>query len=202
MEGSAWVVVEPAVEPVAAAADSMIALSWSMQPGRARRCSASRCSSSLFCWMRRLSWNFHGALDLNLRGRLDGCQVRCGCGGSNGGRSVSLEGGEHTELAQLLSPELIQRPTEPPKVLIKVADPLMQGVPLGPSLGQPAVGVPQERADVSTQVADEGHGFLLHGGGLGGEASIVGCQGVELLPLLLHVGGLVCGRPHAESPLA
>ena len=107
---------------------------------------------------------------------------------------ASLIGGERTEL---FGPELISTPTEPPKLVIKVADPLMQGVPLGPSLGQPSVGVPGERADASTQVA-----HLLHGGGLGGEASVVSGQGVKLLPLLLHVGGLKGGRPHAEGPLA
>ena len=145
---------------------------------------------------------FHGALDLHLRGRLDSRKVGGGCSGGDGGRGVRLEGGEDTELAQLFGPELIPRPTEPPKLVIKVADPLMQGVPLGPSLGQPGVGVPGERADDSAQVTHEGHGLLLHGGGLGDEASVVGGQGVELLPLLLHVDGLKGGRPHAKGPLA
>ena len=113
-----------------------------------------------------------------------------------------MEGGEDAELAQLFGPELIPRPTEPPKLVIKVADPLMQGVPLGPSLGQPGVSVPGERADDSTQVAHEGHGLLLHGGGLGGKASVVGGQGVELLLLLLHVDGFKGGGPHAKGPLA
>ena len=144
---------------------------------------------------------FHGALDLHLHGRLDGRQVGGGCSGSDGGHGVCLEGGEDTELAQLFGPELIPRPTEPPNLVIKVADLLMQGVPLGPSLGQPGVSVPGERADDSTQVAHEGHGLLLQGGGLGGEASVVGSQGVQLLPLLLHVDGFKGGRPHAKGPL-
>ena len=145
---------------------------------------------------------FDGALDLHLHGRLDGRQVGGGCSGSNSGRGVRLEGGEDTELAQLFGPELIPRPTEPPKLGIKVADPLMQGVPLVPSLGQPGVSVPGEPADDSTQVAHEGHGLLLHSGGLGGEASVVGGQGVELLPLLLHLDGFKGCRPHAKGPLA
>ena len=132
---------------------------------------------------------FQGALDLHLHGRLDGRQVGGGCRDGDSGRGVRFEGGEDTELAQLFGPELIPRPTEPPKLVIKVADRLMQGVPLGPSLGQPDVSVPGEQADDSTQVAHEGHGVLLHGGGLGGEASVVGGQGVELLPLLLHFDG-------------
>ena len=102
----------------------------------------------------------------------------------------------------MFGPELIPRPTEPPKLVIKVADPLMQGVLLGPSLSQPGVGVPGERADDSAQVAQEGHGLLLHGGRLGGEASVVGGQGVELLPLLLHVDNLKGGRPDAKCRLA
>ena len=144
----------------------------------------------------------HGALDLHPHSHLDGRQVGSSCSGGNGGRGVRSEGGEVTELAQLFGPELIRRPTEPPKLVIKVADLLMQGVPLGPSLGQPGVSVPGERADDSTQVAHEGHGLLLHGGRLGGEASVVGGQGVELLPLQLHVDGFKGGRPHAKGPLA
>ena len=145
---------------------------------------------------------FHGFYDLKLHGRLDGPQAGgiCGCG--SGGRGVHLEDSERTELALLFRPELIPRPTEPPKLVIKMAGPPMQVVPLGPSLGQPGVGVPGERADDSTQVADKGHSLLLHGGGLGGEASILVGQGVELLPLLLHVDGFVGGRLHAEGPLA
>ena len=102
---------------------------------------------------------FHGALDLHLHGGLDGRQVGGGCSGGNGGRGVRLEGGEDTELAQLFSPGLILRPTEPPKLVIKVADPLVQVVPLGPSLGQPGVSVLGERVDDSTQVAHEGSVF-------------------------------------------
>ena len=113
-----------------------------------------------------------------------------------------MEGGEDTEFAQLLGPELIPRPNEPPKLVIKVADPLMQGVPLGPSLVHPGIGVPGELADNSAQVAHEGHGLLLHGGRLGGGASVVGGQGVKLLPLLLHVDGLTGGGTHAKGPLA
>ena len=145
---------------------------------------------------------FHGALDLLLHGRLDGCQVGGACSGGDGGRGVRLEGGEDTELAQLFGPELIPRPTEPPKLVIKVADPLMQGVPLGSSLGQPGVSVPGERADDSTQVTRKSHGLLLHGGGLGGEALVVGGQGVQFLRLLLHVDGFKGGQPHAKGPLA
>ena len=78
----------------------------------------------------------------------------------------------------------------------------MPSVPLSPSLAQPGVNVPAEQADDSTQVADKGNSFLLHGGGLGGEASLVGGQGVKLLPLLLHIDGLVGGRPHPEDLLA
>ena len=136
---------------------------------------------------------FHGALDLHLHGRLDGRQVGGGRSGGDGGRGVRLEGGEDAELAQLFGPELIPRPSEPAKAVIKVADPLMQVVPLDSSLGQPVVSVPGERVDYSTQVAHEGHGLLLHVGGLGGEASVVGGQGVELLPLLLHVDGFKGG---------
>ena len=105
-------------------------------------------------------------------------------------------------MPQLFGLELILGPAEPPKLVIKVADPLMQGVPLVPSLDQPGVGVPGERAEDSNQVAEEGYGFLLHSGRLGGEASVVICQGVKLLPLLLHADGLVGGQPHVEGPLA
>ena len=52
MDGSAGVVVEPAVEPVAAAADAILAVSSWTEPGRVQQCSASRCSSSLIRWMR------------------------------------------------------------------------------------------------------------------------------------------------------
>ena len=72
---------------------------------------------------------------------------------------------------------------------------------LPPSLGQPGVGVLGERADDSSQVADKGHGFLLHSGGVGGKTSVLVGQGVEVLPLLLHAEGLAGGRPHAEGPL-
>ena len=106
---------------------------------------------------------FHGALDLYFYGRLDGRQVGGGCSGGDGGSGVRLEGSEDTELAQLFGSELIARPMESPKLVIKVADPLMQGVPLGPSLRQLGVSVPGERADDSTQVAHEGHSLLLHG---------------------------------------
>ena len=54
--------------------------------------------------------DFHGALDLNLHGSLDGRQVGGSCGGVDGGRGVrllDLQRGEHTELARLFGPELI-----------------------------------------------------------------------------------------------
>ena len=101
-------------------------------------------------------------------------------------------------LARSSSPDLLSRPS----LVIKVLDPLMQGVPLGPSLGQPGVGVLGDRADNPTQIAHKGHGLLLHGGGLNGKASIVGGQGVKLLSLLLHGVGLKSCGPHAEGPLA
>ena len=159
--------------------------------------------------------DLYRALDFHLHYGLDGCQVRGGCSGSNGGRGVRLEGGERTELAQLFGliarptrrekhvtpaaisppgvargrfvggqqsglagskppplftrgasscssqgrrqgeprgasprpsaptylPYLPARPTEPPNLVIKKADPLMQGVRLGPSLRQPGDGV-------------------------------------------------------------
>ena len=137
---------------------------------------------------------FHGALIVNLHGSLDGRHVGGGCGG----RSVcllDLKGGKHTDLAQRFDADLIPRPTELPKLVIKVADPPMQVVGLGPNVGQPGVRVPRKRAD-------EGHGFLLHGRGLGGEASLVVGQGVELLPLLLHFDGFGGRRFHGEGPLA
>ena len=105
-------------------------------------------------------------------------------------------------MVHLFGPELIPRPTEPPKLVIKMADPLMQGVPLGPGLDQPGISVPGGRADKSTQVAHEGHGLPMHGGGLGGEVSVVGGEGVELLPLLLNIDGFEGGQPHAKAPLA
>ena len=86
--------------------------------------------------------HFHGVLDVHLHGHLDGRQVGGGRGSGHGARSVRLEGGDCTELAHLFVQELIPRPTEPLKLVIKVADPPMQGVPLGPSLGQPGVGRP------------------------------------------------------------
>ena len=148
---------------------------------------------------------FQGALDLHLHGCFDDCQVWGGRGGGDGGsrgRLLHLQGVEDAKLAQLPGPDLIPRCTELPKLVIKVADPLIQGVPLGASLGQPGVSVSGERADNSTLVADEGQGFLLHAGGLRDRASVMVRQGVELLPFLLHVDSLVGGVPHAEGPQA
>ena len=88
-------------------------------------------------------------------------------------RLLDLEGGQRTEVTQPFASDLIPRPTEPPKLVIKVVDPLMQGVPLSPGLGQPGICVPGERAYDSTQIADEGHCFLLHNCGLRGKTSVV-----------------------------
>ena len=86
--------------------------------------------------------DFHGPVPLNLHGRLDGHQIGGGCGGSNNGRSVCLlhlERGEDTELLQLFGPELIHKPTEPPKLVSKVADTLMQGAHSVPAWFRPAL---------------------------------------------------------------
>ena len=117
--------------------------------------------------------NFRSALDLTLNSRLDGRQVGVGHGGGDSGGGFCLldvEGGEDAEVAQVFGPELIPRPTELPKLIIKVSDLLMQGVPLGPSLGHIGVVVPCERADDSNEVADKVDGLLRHAGGPGSQA--------------------------------